>query len=226
MEINRVNVEQALNARKSVRAFLDQNVDHNLILQILDAARMAPSGTNTQPWKVAVVSGSKKQELDKKLEKAFWDKTPKQMDYNYYPIEFTGEYKRRRVECGMALYGALHISKEDKEAGLKQWSKNYSAFGAPVTLYFFADHILEKGSFMDYGMFLQSIMLMATSLGLATCPQAALAEYPQIIRDSLDYGDDQILLCGLALGYEDPTAPVNNYRTSRDAVSTFTRFFD
>ncbi|MFN7094156.1 MAG: nitroreductase [Burkholderiales bacterium] len=221
-----MDVSQALLERKSVRAFLNKPVDKELIVKTLYYARQAPSGTNTQPWEVAVVSGTTKKTLDRKLEDLFWQNSPKQMDYPYYPIEFPPEFKRRRVECGLQMYQTLGIKKEDKERRLNQWALNYSAFGAPVALFFFANKCIEKGSFIDYGMFLQSIMLMATSLGLATCPQAALAEYPQIVKEELGYPQDRILLCGMALGYEDKGALINNYRTSREKVTKFTQFFD
>jgi nitroreductase len=221
-----MDVSQALLERKSVRAFLNRPVDKELIVKILYYARQAPSGTNTQPWEVAVASGTTKKTLDRKLEDLFWQNAPKQMDYHYYPIEFPPEFKRRRVECGLQMYQTLGIKKDDKERRLKQWALNYSAFGAPVALFFFANKCIEKGSFIDYGMFLQSIMLMATSLGLATCPQAALAEYPQIVKVELGYPQDRILLCGMALGYEDKGALINSYRTSREEVTKFTQFFD
>lgn len=221
-----MNVSQALLQRKSVRAFLDKPVSKEIITKILHHARQAPSGTNTQPWIVAVVSGKTKKQLDKKLLGLFTSGVEKNVDYNYYPTHMSAEFKRRRLECGMAMYQTLGISRDNSKARIEQWSLNYSAFGAPVELYFFAEKIIEEGSFMDCGMFIQSVMLMATSLGLATCPQAALAEYPHAVKETLGYSDDLILLCGMALGYEDTHALVNSYQTSREEVETFTKFFD
>ena len=221
-----MNVDIALAKRKSVRAFLDKTVDDKLIHEILNYARCAPSGTNTQPWEVAVVKGNTKALLDEKLSNAFRNNIPQHPDYNYYPKEFNADFKRRRIECGIALYSTLGITREDKELRVTQWAKNYIAFGAPVVLYVFTDKLVDKGSFMDCGMFIQSVMLMAEHLGLATCPQAALAEYPDIVKQQLNYPADKILLCGIAIGYEDTSAIVNNYRTSREEVATFTRFFD
>lgn len=221
-----MDVAEALKERKSVRAFLNKPVAQGLIIKILDHAKCAPSGTNTQPWQVAVVKGKTKQQLDKKLENAFWSGIPKNQDYNYYPTELTAEFKHRRLECGLLMYQTLGIPREDKEARLKQWALNYSAFGAPVVLYCFVDKHIEKGSYMDCGMFIQSIMLMATSLGLATCPQAALAEYSNIVKETLGYPLDSILLCGIALGYEDKEAIINSYRTPREPVENFTKFFE
>jgi len=221
-----MDVVEALRKRKSTRAFLARPVDRALIEQILDAARHAPSGANTQPWQVAVVSGARKRQLEQRIEQAFRDGVTASMDYRYYPVEWADPYRSRRRDCGLQLYGALDIERKDKQRQREQWAANYRAFDAPVVLFFFMDAGLQTGSFLDYGMFLQSLMLAAVENGLATCPQAALAEYPGIVKQMLGYPDDSTLICGMALGYEDPAAPVNGYRTSREPVAAFTRFFD
>ena len=220
-------VKQALLGRKSVRAFLDKKVSKEDIIDILNHARYSPSGTNTQPWEVAVVTGNSKKKIDNILLQAFLDGNKKIMDYNYYPTHQVNEqFEHRKYECGKKLYGALNISINDREQRRVQWAKNYSAFNAPVVLFFFLNKELEKGSFIDYGLFLQSIALCAYSKGLATCLQASLAEQPQIVKDQLNYGDDYILICGMALGYEDKENPINNYRTDRSEVVEFTRFYE
>jgi nitroreductase len=221
-----MHICDAIKARKSVRAYLERPVDKQTIERILDAARWAPSGTNTQPWEVAVVSGDTKQRLQEKLETAFRDGIPKNQDYDYYPQEWVEPYKSRRKECGLLLYSTLQIRREDRQRQVDQWAANFRSFDAPVMLFFFINKIMEKGSYMDTGMFLQSVMLAAIDEGLATCPQAALAEYPDIVRQELGYTDNKILLCGMALGYEDTSAIVNSYRTSRLTPEEFTRFFD
>ena len=221
-----MNVSEALSSRKSTRAFLPKSVDKATIDRILAAARHAPSGTNTQPWQVAVVTGEKKQQLCQEMETAFRDKVERKMDYAYYPEEWVDPYKSRRKACGLQMYSTLNITREDKQRQLDQWAANYRAFDAPVMLLFFMDGIMETGSFLDYGMFLQSVMLMAVEEGLATCPQAALGEFPAIVKSSLGYPQDSILLCGMSLGYEDTDALVNSYRTPREEVETFTQYFD
>ncbi len=221
-----MNVIEALEQRKSTRAFLSKQVDKEKIIAILGAARHAPSGTNAQPWQVAVVSGKKKTELAKALESTFREKGPGEMDYHYYPLKWHEPFKRRRVTCGAQLYSALNIERNDKERRLEQWVANYRAFDAPVVLFFFLDPMMQKGSFLDFGMFLQSLMLAAVAEGLATCAQAALGQYPELVKDFLGYSRETILLCGMALGYEDKDAPVNNYRTEREEVEVFTRFFE
>lgn len=221
-----MNVSQALAERKSVRAFLDKPVPYADLEKILSFARYAPSGTNTQPWQVAIVSGNTKKELDNELLNAFRNNTPRNMDYKYYPDEFTLQMKHRRLACGLQMYKTLGIERGDTEKRLEQWSLNYSAFGAPAIFYIFAPKLIEKGSFMDCGMFIQSIMLMATELGLSTCAQAALAEYPSIVKNKLNYSDELSLLCGIAIGYEDKGALINSYKTPREEVSSFSKFFD
>lgn len=221
-----MTVIEALKYRKSVRAFLDKAVSDETINTLLEAARYSPSGTNTQPWQVAVVKGKSKLELQDKIESAFRGGDRGKADFDYYPKEWISPFKDRRKECGLLMYSTLDIKREDKERQMDQWAANYRAFDAPIMMLFFMNPIMEKGSFMDYGMFLQSIMLAAEDLGLATCPQASLADYPHIIKPTLGFGEESILLCGIALGYEDKEALVNSYRTSRLAVDEFTQFFD
>lgn len=221
-----MNISEALLKRKSTRAFLERAVEMEKIKRILAAARHAPSGVNTQPWQVAVLTGGQKLKLQQRLEQAFRTGMKRQMDYPYYPDRWQEPYKSRRKACGLQLYGALKIGRDDKQRQLDQWAANYRAFDAPVMLLFFMDPVMEKGSFIDYGLFLQSVMLMAVEEGLATCPQAALAEYPEIVKEMLGYPAESILLCGMAVGYEDADAPVNGYRTPREDVEAFTRFFD
>ena len=220
-----MNVLEALKARKSVRAFTDQAVSEEQIRTILDAARWAPSGVNTQPWRVAVLTGAAKQALQTRIETAFRGGEGSSQEYQYYPEQWQEPYISRRKACGLQLYSAVGISKEDKERRLDQWAANYRGFDAPVMLLFLMDAVMETGSYMDYGMFIQSIMLAACDLGLATCPQASLAEYPHIVRDELGYDESNTVVCGMALGYEDTSAAVNGYRTPREELDSFTRFF-
>ena len=221
-----MNIIQALENRKSTRAFLSKNVSREQITRILKAAGHAPSGTNAQPWEVAVVTGKTRKDLTTALVEKFETDGLGEMDYNYYPAKWKEPFKRRRVTCGAALYSALKIERRDKAKRLEQWVANYRGFDAPVLFFFFLDNIMEKGSFLDYGMFIQSVMLAAVEEGLATCAQAALGQHPDLIKTKLGYGPDYTLLCGMALGYEDTEAPQNNYRTSREEVEVFTQFFE
>ena len=146
-------------------------------------------------------------------------------DYQYYAHKFPEPYRTRRFVCGMALYEALGIERSDKEARAGQWEKNYHGFDAPVEFFFFVDEALELGSWVDTGMFILSVMLAARAHGLETCPQAALAEYPDIVREVLVLPSEKKLICGVAMGYPDREAPVNNYRTERAPVDEFTRWY-
>jgi nitroreductase len=220
-----MNVTEALKQRKSVRAFLNKAVEKNKINAILEAGSHAPSGVNTQPWQVAVVMGAKKQTLQEQIETAFRSGDKGKSDYPYYPEKWIEPYKSRRKACGLQLYSTLGIMREDKQRQLDQWAVNYRAFDAPVMLLFFMERAMKAGSFMDYGMFLQSVMLSAVEQGLASCPLASLASYPHIIKPPLAYSDNSLLVCGMALGYEDKEALVNSYRTPRVEVSAFTQYF-
>lgn len=221
-----MNVSDAIKQRHSVRHFLDTAVSHADISQLLNTARHAPSGANTQPWHVAVLTGDSKASLAEQIETAFKKGETGNPDYMYYPTAWQEPYLSRRRACGLQLYQSLGIERKDKDAQKAQWAANYRSFNAPVMLLFWMDGAMQTGSFMDFGMFLQSFMISAVEAGLATCPQAALAEYPHIIKPALGLPKDAILLCGMALGYEDTTAPINQYRTAREAVDTFTLFYD
>ena len=221
-----MNVREALQQRKSVRAYLNKAVEIEKINNILAAASHAPSGVNTQPWQVAVVSGEKKLQLQQQLEKAFRDGVKGKADYFYYPLQWVEPYKSRRIACGVQMYSTLKIERGDKQRQLDQWAANFRAFDAPVLLLFFMHAGMQAGSYIDYGMFMQSVMLAAVDEGLATCPQASLADYPELIKTALDYPQESLLLCGMALGYEDKDALVNSYRTPREEVESFTRYFE
>jgi nitroreductase len=209
-----------------VRAFLKTAVPAESIETILKAASLAPSGANIQPWQVAVVTGETKHTLQKAIEQSFRRGERGQADYQYYPKTWENPYKLRRIRCGQLLYENLQIARRDREQRFEQWAANYRSFDAPVMLLFFMDKTMETGSFIDYGMFLQSLMLAAVDLGLATCPQASLADYPEIIKETLGYPRESTLICGMALGYEDTNAQVNSYRTPRESVASFTRYFN
>ncbi|MBE0490763.1 MAG: nitroreductase [Sulfurospirillum sp.] len=221
-----MTVSQALIQRKSTRAFLAKPVAKELIEEILALAAKTPSGVNMQPWQVFVVSGETKKKIQNTICQKFDTGTKEVMEYDYYPKIWEEPYRSRRKETGQLMYKTLGITREDKARQKEQWKANYRAFDAPVVVYFFIDASLEKGSYIDYGMFLQSFMLAATQKGLATCPQAAHAEYPKTIKKALHVNDASILLCGIALGYEDKDALINSYRTTRLSVTEFAHFYE
>ena len=196
-----------------------------IINTIIEQAKTAPSGVNTQPWNVTVVTGKSKKNLSSLLEEAFRSEKKPTMGCGYYPTEWKGEYKARRKACGLLMYSTLGITREDKQRQLDQWAANYRAFDAPVMLLFFIDKVMEVGSYMDYGMFLQSIMLSAVEYGLSTCPQAALGKYPDLVRQELFYSKDRKLVCGMVLGYEDKSSTINSYRAPCEELNNMVRYF-
>lgn len=218
-------VDDAILSRRSVRAFLPDPVDEDTIRDILSVASWAPSGTNMQPWKVYVTTGDKKQEITDavmnsgiRAEKAAWD------EYKYYPDKFFEPYYGRRRAVGYALYSALGIEKRDVVNMRRQHDRNFVFFDAPVGMIFTIDRRLNHGSWVDHGMFLQSIMIAARGRGLHTCPQAAFAPYHRQIRPVLGIPDEEIVVCGMALGYEDTSKPENQWRTTREPLDEFVTF--
>jgi len=220
-------VDWAITTRRSVRAFLPTAVPQEDIESILDIARFSASGVNMQPWRVHVVTGQAKERLSRAI--AAIDNAPPhgqalQEPYAYYPHEWTAPYVDRRRKVGWDLYGLLGIAKGDKQRMHEQHGRNYRFFDAPVGLMFTVDKVLEQGSLLDYGMFLQSVMLAARGRGLHTCPQAAFLKYHAVISETLNIPADQMLVCGMSLGYANPHAVENTLVTAREAVGAFTVF--
>ncbi|HTZ00249.1 MAG TPA: nitroreductase [Rhodocyclaceae bacterium] len=220
-------VDRAIESRRSVRAFLDTPVPRETVRRILEVASQAPSGTNTQPWHVHVLTGAARDRLVAAVCKAH-DEEPAahQLEYDYYPKEFVEPYLSRRRKVGFDLYGLLKIAKGDRAAMNAQHRKNFEFFGAPVGMMFTIDRRMGKGSYIDYGMFLQNIMVAARARGLDTCAQAAWAQFHRIIGEQLGVPSEQMVICGMALGYADPVAPANFLRPEREAVETFTAFHE
>lgn len=218
-------VDEAITSRRSVRAFLPDAVDDETIRDILRVAARAPSGTNMQPWKVYVTKGAVKDRITDAIlnsgiraEKAKWD------EYKYYPDKFFEPYYARRRAVGFSLYGALGIGKRDVVQMREQHDRNFVFFDAPVGMIFTIDRRLNQGSWIDHGMFVQSIMVAARGRGLHTCPQAAFAPYHHQIRPILGIPDEEIVTCGMALGYEDTSKPENQWRTERAELGEFVTF--
>ena len=226
-------VDQAITSRRSVRAFLPQPVARETLVHLLEVASRAPSGTNTQPWKVYVLQGASKNALvdqvcaahdamraDPAIAARYTE------EYDYYPDKWVSPYIDRRRENGWGLYGLLGIGKTDKDKMHAQHQRNYRFFDAPVGLMFTLDRVMGRGSLVDCGMFLQNLMLAARGLGLHTCPQAAWNGFHSIILPHIGAGKDEMLLCGMSLGYADESQIVNTYCTPRLPVEAFTTWLD
>lgn len=218
-------VDEAITSRHSIRKFTDAPVSREEIEHLLAVSSRAPSGTNMQPWRVYVVGGEKKQELQRALLDAYDRREPgHDAEFKYYPPEFPEPYKTRRRTVGWGLYGKLGIAKGEKERMFAQQGRNYLFFDAPVGLIFTIDRVLEIGSWLDYGMFLQNIMVAARGRGLDTCPQVSFARYHKILRPQLGIPDDQVVVCAMSVGYADKSAPENELVTEREPVEGFARF--
>ncbi len=217
---------EAVRTRRSIRAFTAEPVPRATVEAILEVASRAPSGTNIQPWRVYAVAGAPRDALVAELMAAHFDPTDAQADheYAYYPAEWREPYLSRRRKVGWDLYGILGIARGDKAAMARQIARNYDFFGAPVGLFFTLDRRMEVGSWLDLGMFMQNVMVVARGLGLDTCPQQAFARYHRIVRRHLAIPDAEILVSGMALGHADPDAPENRLVTERVPVADFTRF--
>jgi len=220
-------VDTAIATRRSVRGFLPTPVPREVVEDILRVAARAPSGTNTQPWRVTVLTGDAKTALSAKIRAVYDDPAAlalHQEEYAYYPTEWSSPYIERRRKVGWDLYGLLGIDKSDKSGMHRQHGRNYEFFGAPVALMFTIGRSLRQGSWLDYGMFLQSIMVAARGRGLDTCPQAAFMRFHRIIMEHIGAPDSEMFVCGMSLGHADPQAVANRLLTEREPVSGFTRF--
>lgn len=219
------DVERALRTRRSVRGFLPRDVPLALIEAILALAARAPSGTNIQPWRVHVMTGGARQALVERILRAEeLEPAEHAPEYDYYPTVWREPYLGRRRKVGYDLYGLLGIAKGDKDGMARQHARNYAFFGAPVGLIFTIERDMQVGSWLDYGTFLQSIMIAARGAGLDTCPQQAFAKYHRVIADVLALPPGEMVVCGMALGYADPDAPANRLRTERVPVREFATF--
>ncbi|MFK8075068.1 MAG: nitroreductase [Granulosicoccus sp.] len=218
-------VTEAVNTRRSLRAFLPTAVPKEAVAQILSTAARAPSGTNMQPWKSYVLAGESRQKLCDACCEVFDEQSGDNIsEVRYYPEKWFEPYLGRRREVGWALYNLLGIQKGDRARTHAQHRKNFQFFDAPVGMIFTIHRDLATGSWLDYGMFMQNIMLLAREQGLHTCPQAAWADYHHAVRKVLLLSDDEIVVCGLALGYADPSAIENSLVTTRVALDDHVTF--
>jgi len=231
--LDAASVEAAITSRMSVRAFLPTPVPRELTSQLLEVASRAPSGTNTQPWRVYVLQGQSRDSLVDKVcaaHDAIRDNPALAAEYaeayDYYPEQWVSPYIDRRRENGWGLYGLLGITKGDKDKMHLQHQRNFRFFDAPVGLMFTIDKVMGRGSLLDCGMFLENIMIAARGHGLHTCAQAAWNSYANIILPHIGAGENEMLVCGMSLGYADPEAAVNTFATPRVPVESFTRWLD
>lgn len=222
-------VDHAIATRQSMRAFLPTPIARATIEEILAVSSRAPSGTNTQPWKVTVLTGAAKERLSNSILAVYNDSELRKQhteEYAYYPRNWVEPYLARRRKIGWDLYGLLGIGREDKARMHEQHGRNYKFFDAPVGMIFTIDRILEQGSWLDFGMFLENVMVAARGRGLDTCPQAAFTQFHRIIAEELGLAAGEMVVCGMSLGYADMSRVENALVTAREPVAAFARFME
>jgi nitroreductase len=225
-DINAAAVDEAINTRQSVRAFLPTPVPRSTVEQLLKLAARSASGSNIQPWRIRVLAGDVKD----RLENAIFDAVarggfePHKREWNYYPVNWREPFLGRRRKIGWDMYSLLGVAKGDFEGTQRARMRNYQFFGAPIGMIFTLDEDLEIGSWLDLGIYLGTLMVAARGHGLHTCPQAAFADFHKIIRPLLGIPEKEIIVCGMALGHIDPDAPVNRLVTERARLGDFATF--
>lgn len=216
-----MHVLDAIKSRKSVRQFNDTPIEEEIIREILETAKWAPSGGNLQPWKVHVLTGKVLSDFVAGINTKLMSGQMETMEYNIYPSELTEPYRTRRRDLGQDLYDLIGVPREDKVGKLKQLAKNFSFFDAPVGLFFVIDRQMEIGQYVDLGMFMQNIMLLARQKGLHTCPQEAWAQWPRSIAEQLNLPDNEMVFCGMSMGHMDEAAIINKLQSKREDFEGF-----
>ena len=217
-------VDQAITSRRSIRRFLPKPVPKKTVEELLAVAARAPSGTNVQPWKVYALAGHAKDALCAAILDKHNSTGMDGREFDYYPTQWSDPWLSRRRKIGLDLYGLLGIGKDDKARMKEQTGRNYLFFDAPVGFIFTMDRQLGRGMFIDYGMFLGNLMTAARARGLDTCAQAAFADYHTTFRKILGIPENELVVCGMSLGYADNAAPENRLETEREPVQNFTEF--
>ena len=221
-----MDAHEAIMSRRSIRRFLPKPVPRPSLMRILDGAAMAPSGHNIQPWKVYAVAGAVKDAISASILEAIASEPADahKPEFDYYPVEWFEPFIGRRRKLGHELYAILGIGREDKAARERQMLENFKFFGAPVGLFVTFDRRLAAGTFMDVGMFVENILIGARGEGLDTCGQAAFINFHKVIRKHLPIGDNELLACGISLGFADPAAPENKLMPEKVPATQFTSF--
>lgn len=220
-----MNVTEAVQSRRSVRAFLDRPVPPSLLREAIELAARAPSGGNVQPWRIFVVTGEPLQRISalvaERIRRADPDERP---EYAIYPPNLWEPHRTARFELGEQMYAALGIAREDKLGRLQQFARNYEFFGAPAGLFCYVDRRMGPPQWSDLGMYLQTLMLLLRERGLDSCAQECWSVYPKTVGAVLQPPPELMLFCGMSIGYADTGAPVNRFRSQRLPAADFARF--
>lgn len=218
-----MNVSQAVAERKSIRRFLNQSVSRELLADLLASAARAPSGGNLQPWRVYVIHG---ETLPRFLTHLETTDIKEQPEYPVYPPDLKAPYRDSRFKVGEDMYALLGIPREDKPSRYAHLARNFEFFGAPAGLFCFVDRIMGPPQWSDLGMFLQTFMLLAQEAGLATCAQEAWANRSAAVTQFVQAPEELMLFCGMAVGYQDPSAEVNSLVSDRQPLDKWATFVD
>jgi nitroreductase len=222
-----MDVIDAITSRRSVRGFLPTPVPRETVERLLEVAARAPSGSNIQPWRVHVLTGAAKERLSRAMhELRARDPKAECAQYQYYPVNWREPYLSRRRKIGWGLYALCGIAKGETEKMFRQHGRNYDFFGAPVGLMITVEADMELGSWIDCGIFVQSVLIAARGFGLHSCPQAAWAYHHDVVRATIPLDDTEKVVCGIALGYEDTSEPANALVTVREPVERFAVFHE
>ncbi len=212
-----MSLRDAILSRRSVRGYLPTRVPQETLDAIFALAQQAPSNCNIQPWKVFVASGETKDTLRAAMVERVTSGVPFNSDYDY-PDTFAGEYRRRQVECAVALYDQMGIARNDKAGRLHAVVRNYEMFDAPHVCFIGMDKSFGASVAIDVGMYIQNLMLVMTAHGVSSCPQGTMRYYPDLVREAFGIGEDIGILLGISFGYEDPEVPANRTRVGRDPI--------
>ena len=218
-----MSLVDAVASRRSVRGFLDQEVPQNVLNRIFEVAQNAPSNCNVQPWKVYVASGELKKRLKKQMVENVTSGVEANPDY-FYNSTFENEYRKRQVDCAVALYSTMEIGRDDREGRMRASLRNFEFFDAPYIAFIGMDPAFGTTVAVDVGMWAQTLMLTMVSFGLHSCPMATMRNYPDLVRESFDIHDDTKILFGISFGYEDNSIPANKTRTTREDISANVTF--
>jgi len=216
-----MNVTDAVNSRKSTRAFLSKSVSTSLLKKLLKKSSRSASGGNLQPWRIYVINKKSMQEFLNFQQEFSRKETP---SYEIYPKNLKEPYRSSRFELGEEMYSLLNIPREDKEGRFAQLLKNFSFFGAPAAFFCYVDKQMGPPQWSDLGMFLQTFMLLAKEAGLDTCAQEAWSAKHDSVSEFLQTPKDEILFCGMAIGFSDPDSPINSLNSSRRPLSEWAKF--
>ncbi|MGA9277139.1 nitroreductase [Ilumatobacter sp.] len=215
-----MDVTEAVNRRKSVRAFLPDPVDDAVIAELLTAASRAPSGGNVQPWRIYVVNG----ESMTRFREFLADRQPGAAAYDIYPPKLHEPYRSSRFKIGEQMYASIGIERDDKAGRFAQFAQNLDFFGAPAAFFCFIDRVMGPPQWSDLGMFLQTFMLLAQEAGLDTCPQEAWAVHEPAVMEFGSVPDELRLFCGMAIGTADWDHPINSVESEREPLDVFATF--